>query len=60
MIKNGTYLKEEVMEMVKPFGHFVSQNLKRTIWQKDGVQVTARYLDIISSKYWEVKVKKTA
>jgi hypothetical protein len=60
MIKNGTYLKEEVMKMVEPFGHFTSQNLKRTIWQKDGVQVTASYYDFISAKYWDVKVKKIA
>lgn len=57
MITKGTYKKEEVLNMMKGFGHYVSQNNKRTIWRKDGVQVTARYMHLFFP-YWEVQVKK--
>lgn len=60
MIKKGTYKKEEVLAMMKDFGHFVSQNNKRTIWRKGGVEITARYWDLLKSVDWKVSVKKIA
>jgi len=59
MITKGTYKKEEVLNMMKGFGHYVAQSNKRTIWRKDGVQVTARYMHLFFP-YWEVSVKKVA
>ena len=58
MITKGTYKKEEVLNAMKGVG-FISQNNKRTIWRKDGVQIIARYLEI-SFPYWKVEVKKIA
>ena len=58
MITKGTYKKEEVLNAMKGVS-FVSQNNKRTIWCKDGVQITARYLEL-SFPYWKVAVKKIA
>ena len=57
MITKGTYKKEEVLSKMKGFGHYVSQSNKRTIWRKDGVQVTARYMHLFFP-FWEVSVKK--
>lgn len=60
MIKNGTYKKQEALDLLAGLGHFVSQNNKRTIWRKNGVQVTASYWDIATANYWTIKVKKIA
>ena len=59
MITKGTHKKEIVLNAMKDFGHFVSQSNKRTIWRKNGVQVTARYIHLFFP-YWEVSVKKVA
>ena len=58
MITKGTYKKEIVLNAMKGIP-FVSQNNKRTIWCKDGVQITARYLGLYFP-YWKVAVKKIA
>lgn len=59
MITKGTHKKEIVLNAMKDFGHYVAQSNKRTIWRKDGVQVTARYMHLFFP-YWEVSVKKVA